>query len=68
MEDVNVLVNLLTSCMLRELRGWLGYIYTMYTYESTLSFRYINMYINICIHIHLFFIIIYVYMYISYFT
>ena len=25
-EDVNVPVNLLTSCMLRELRGWLGYI------------------------------------------
>ena len=49
--DVNVPVNLLTSCMLRELRGWLGYIYMyvcqhMYTYTFVFTVIYINMYIS----------------------
>ena len=40
--DVNVPVNLLTSCMLSELRGWLGYKYIT-----------IYIYIYVCIHVQL---------------
>ena len=53
--DVNVPVNLLTSCRLRELWGCLGYIY-IYTQYDTMknTFWYIYIRINVCIHIHLF--------------
>ena len=41
--DVNVPVNLLTSCMLRELRVCLGYIYI---YIYTYIYKYIHTYIH----------------------
>ena len=61
--DVNVPVNLLTSCMLRELRGCLGYIYICYTMKSFI-------YIYVCVfkHVHTYtviFTIIYIHMYVS---
>ena len=55
--DVNVPVHLLTSCMLRELRGCQGYI-ILYIHNITQGKShldtYIYMYLNMCIHIDLF--------------
>ena len=44
--DINVPVNLLTSCMLRELWGWLGYI-ILYIYINIYIYVYIYNYIHI---------------------
>ena len=64
--DVNVPVNLLTSCMLRELRVCLGYLY-IYTYTQYYTIKITFRYIYICKHLHTYtfiFTIVYIQMYI----
>ena len=68
--DVDVPVNLLTSRMLRELRGWLGctyiYIYvSIYIYFQTIIYIHINVHIFLYICIHIYIFLTYVYIYIT---